>query len=603
MINTKRAGGCQIAGSTFFRQRKKLLFLQRKQILAMYNTSNKTCRCIVRLLERHGVKKAIVSPGSRNAPLLVALSRNQSISKEVVVDERCAAFIALGYSLVSQEPVALVCTSGTALLNYAPAIAEAYYRRIPLIVISADRPKEWIGQDDSQTIVQPGALSNYVKRSYDISTGQTENDIWYANRVVNDALLTALSGRIGPVHINLQLDEPLGEICDDSSDAADDVFCRKITMLKPKSVMDASCANALGEKIASPCKVMIIAGFLNPDKMLNDALLRLSRMPNIVVLTETIANLHGDTFINSIDAVLSGLNEERLDDLVPDMVISTGGALVSRHIKQYIRRHKVREHWHVGEMDDTVDCFKQLTMRVEMSPSVFFSQLASGMPTHEAESDYAHRWEVAKNRAGSLTTAYAARSPWSDFKAFSILIPLIPKRWNVHFSNGTAIRYAQIFGDRRYHRCDCNRGVSGIDGCTSTAVGASLAYKEDVTLLVSGDMSARYDIGAIGSGCLSPRFKMIVIDNGGGGIFRFISSTSGLDIREEMFCHPQSESIGEIADSMGFKVYAASDENELRAAFSAFASESESPALLLIHTPAEESAEILKNYFIFCKTH
>jgi len=569
----------------------------------MYNTSNKTCRCIVRLLERHGVKKAIVSPGSRNAPLLVALSRNQSISKEVIVDERCAAFIALGYSSVSQEPVALVCTSGTALLNYAPAIAEAYYRRIPLIVISADRPREWIGQDDSQTIVQPGALSNYVKRSYDISTGQSENDIWYANRVVNDALLTALSGRIGPVHINLQLDEPLGEICDDSSDISDDVFSRKITLLKPKGRMDASYAKELGQAIASPCKVMIIAGFLNPDKTLNKALLKLSRMPNIIVMTETIANLHGDTLINSIDAVLSGMSNDQLGDLVPDVIISTGGALVSRHIKQYLRNHRVKEHWHVGEMDDTVDCFKQLTMRVEMSPSVFFSQLASEIIPYVTECDYAHRWEVAKNRSRSLTQAYSARCSWSDFKAFSILIPMIPKRWNVHFSNGTAIRYAQIFGDHNYHRCDCNRGVSGIDGCTSTAVGASLAYKEDVTLLVSGDMSARYDIGAIGSGCLPPRFKMVVLDNGGGGIFRFISSTSGLDVREDMFCHPQSESIDAIADSMGLNVYVASDANELRSVFPAFASENKTPALLLVQTPAEESAEILKNYFTFCKTH
>ena len=569
----------------------------------MENTANRICRCIVSLLEKHGVKRAIVSPGSRNAPLLIALSRSKSIVSDVVVDERSAGFIALGYATVSEEPVALVCTSGSALLNYGPAIAEAFYRKTPLIVISADRPKEWIGQDDSQTIVQYNALSNYVKKSYDLPSGQGDNDIWYANRVVNDALLTAINGKNGPVHVNVQLAEPLGAMIDDSIDADNAIFNRHIQMVKPFPQLAPLQSKQLAECIASHKKVMIVVGFMPPNKELNTALNTLSNLPNIVVLTETIANISGNRIIGNVDAALSSIKDDDTLEMVPDVVISTGGALVSRHIKQFIRNHKVKEHWHVGEVEDTVDCFMQLTLRVEISPEVFFSQLASSLLQFNTESDYAQKWETIRNRAVSLTSSYAAKSTWSDFKAFATFIPLIPQRWNVQYSNGTAIRYAQIFGNHKYHRCDCNRGVSGIDGCTSTAIGAALAYKPETTLLVTGDMSFKYDISALLSTQIGPHFKIIVINNNGGGIFRFIASTSNLDIREKMFCCPAETSYEELFKAHGFAFFEANDEEELRSSFEKFASETSLPSALVVNTDGELSAQILKDYFLYNKSN
>lgn len=565
------------------------------------NTSNSICRCIVELLGRHGVRKAFVSPGSRNAPLLLALSRSKEIDSEVVVDERSAAFMALGYSLVSREPVCLICTSGSALLDYAPAVAEAYYRRVPLIVISADRPKHWIGQDDSQTIVQPGALSNVVKRSYDIGSNVTDDELWYANRVTNDALLTALTGRIGPVHLNVQLSEPLNGV--EQIDREPFHVQRTIDILKPKAALEVSVARQLGCLIASPAKVMIVCGFLNPDKVLNKALARLSRLPNFVVLTETVSNLHGDNFISSLYSTLAAIKGDDQSRFEPDYVISCGGALISHHVKRLLRKTKLKGHWHVGELDDTVDCFRQLTMRIEMSPAIFFQQLASAMQPHLAPCEYAGDWQIMKNRADSLTASYVARIGWSDLKAFATFIPMIPRRWNVHFSNGTPIRYAQIFANHQYHRCDCNRGVSGIDGCTSTAIGASLAYRNDVTLLISGDTCAIYDIGALAASVIPPRFKMIVIDNEGGGIFRFIGSTSQLDIRERMLCAPQKARVEAIAEAVGFKVFEADNEVSLRASFRQFADESQQPALLVVHTRGCDSASVLKEFFNFCKSN
>lgn len=576
--------------------------------LDMDNTANRICRCVVSLLEKHGVRHAVVSPGSRNGPLLIALSRKPGITTYNIVDERSAAFVALGLSIASGSPVALVCTSGTASLNYAPAIAEAFYRKVPLIVVSADRPKEWIGQDDSQTIRQDGALANIVKRSYDINAAGNEPDLWYANRVTNDALITAMTGRFGPVHLNVRIPEPLGTLDDDSGDEQDALMSRKVTLVRPRSVADADDLARLADSIAPPQRVMVVAGFANPDRKLNEALQQMSRMPNVAVLTETIANLHGEYFIDSIDATLASIKEDDAEAMQPDVVITTGGALVSRHIKQFLRSTQLKAHWHVGENEDTVDCFRQLSTRIEMDPGTFFSQLVATLKaseTNDGEStgDYGRRWETAKRRAHSLTISYAQRSPWSDLKAFATLVPMIPRRWNVQYSNGTSIRYAQIFGNHSYHRCDCNRGVSGIDGTTSTAVGASIGYRDDVTLLVSGDMSAMYDVSGLTNRYLTPRFKMIVIDNGGGGIFRFIGSTSKLDIREEMFCCASEQSVGKIGEALGFKVLRANDEASLRSEFKRFAEENEMPAMLVVSTPGELSAQVLNGFFEFCKTH
>ena len=558
----------------------------------MDNTENFVSRCLVELLERHGITDAVVSPGSRNAPLLVALSRSEITKTTVVIDERSAAFVALGIASVSGNPVAIVCTSGTALLNYAPAVAEAYYRRIPLIVVSADRPEEWIDQDDSQTLWQHGALSNYVKRSYDIPAYDTPENRWYANRIINDAILCATSGRTAPVHINVQLRAPLGSMTCNKLPQQ-----RIINTVFPRTDLTVERSRELGRLIASPRKVMIVCGFHHPDKVLNSAINKLSKMPNIVVLTETLANLHGSDFIPAIDATLAVMGEQERQNMAPDVVITMGGALVSRHIKQYLRDIRPSEHWHVGITETTIDCFQSLTTRIEMEPSVFFRQLASAVQPHREACDYANRWIQVRDRAYATLQGYAAKAPWSDMKAFSTFLPMIPRRWNVQYSNGTAIRYAQLFGNHDYHRCDCNRGVSGIDGCTSTAIGASVAYTSDVTLLITGDMSAQYDIGALACQAITPRFKMIVMLNGGGGIFRFVESTRNLDTLEDFFCVGGNMPLKELAAGYGFSYYEANDETQLRNVFRSFVSDDSKPAILAITTPPKDSACVLRRFF------
>lgn len=557
----------------------------------MITTDKTVCNILADLLAAHGVTDVILSPGSRNAPLIVALHRRPELRCRVVIDERSAAFIALGMSLESGHPVAIVCTSGSALLNYAPAVAEAFYRRVPLIVISADRPEEWIDQDDSQTIWQQDALAPYVKRSCDISDLSTAGNLWYADRAFNDTLLEAVNGRRAPVHINLRLDAPLGHENDYTPGSA-----RVISMVRPAAELPTAEARQLGTLLASPRKVMIIAGFLSPDERLNRALAKLAALPNVAVLTETVANLHSPAFISRIDTFITGLSPEEKSQLAPHTVITLGGALVSRFVKEWMRGIDGLDHWHVGESHTTIDCFKHLTRRVEMEPYIFMRQLASAMQPHRAECNYAADCREAYRRSIARHDRYVASAPWSDLRAFACIIPAIPRGWNLHLSNGTPIRYAQLMDCSRIHRSECNRGVSGIDGCTSTALGASVAYG-GVTLLISGDMSFQYDLAALSSTLLSPRLKMIVICNGGGGIFRFIANTRSLPEVEPCFAVGIRLPLRELAEAYGCSFYSADSEAALRMVLPHFIADTAAPAILAINTPPEISAETLRGYF------
>lgn len=557
-------------------------------------TSEKTAaRVLAELLAAHNINRVVLSPGSRNIPLIVAISRSGNIDCYVVVDERSAAFIALGMSLQSQRPVGLCCTSGTALLNYAPAVAEAFYRAIPLVVISADRPEEWIDQDDSQTIWQQDALAPYVKRRVDISARlDFNNGEWWANRVINDALLEAVSGRPGPVHINIRLDAPLNLMA-----PAPEHSPRIISQLAPDGSISAARIRKLYDALASPRRVMVVAGFLPPDARLNRALSRMAQLPNVAVLTESISNLKNPLFVSRIDSTLCRLSATDREALAPDLVITIGGALVSRHIKEWLRALPPSvEHWHVGRSHTTVDCFKHLTLRVEVAPALFIRLLVAAMKADVDQSDYAELWHNAASRAAKAHDIKVAAAPWSDLKALAMVFSHIPHGWNLHLSNGTPIRYAQLMDCSLIGRSDCNRGVSGIDGCTSTALGASVIHSGS-TLIISGDMSFQYDIAALSSELMSPRMKMIVVCNGGGGIFRFIDSSRSLPEADRFLCVGTRLPLADLCRGYGIAYTEASSESELKEAFKVFIAERQRPALLAIHTCGSLSARVLRDYF------
>lgn len=529
------------------------------------------------LLRAHGITTVVTSPGSRNAPIVSAMARCKGLNTLTLVDERAAGFVALGIALVTGKPVALVCTSGTAVLNYAPALAEAYYRRVPLIAISADRPAQWIDQNDSQTMRQPGALSAVVAKTVDISDDNTPEGPWYANRLVNEAVLTALRTK-RPVHLNIHID---------FRNASADFVPRVVEEVATPGLMPTGVIRELAAPLHSPTKVMVVAGFMAPDAKLSRAMARLASRPNVVVVAEALANLHGSGILSSPDLLLKG---EVPEELYPDVVISTGGAVVSAALKRFLRRLPDDVPvWHVGREENLIDCYKHLAKIVDIEPTIFFGQLASAMSKPgQPVSDFEANW---KERAEKRKV-----TPHGTLEIFSRLVEMIPRRWNVHASNGTTIRYLQLCNCSNLHRLDCNRGVSGIDGSTMTALGASWAYKDDCTLLITGDMSLAYDQGWLTSPLLTPRFKIIVIDNDGGNIFRMVKSTKDLAERESHFAVAGLPSPLPLADAAGWAVFEARDADSFAESFKRFAAETSDPAILMVHTPVDPDTEILTEY-------
>ncbi len=554
----------------------------------MENTSYTVCRRLVALCVAHGVRHVVLSPGSRNAPLLVAFAREKAIEHHVVVDERVAAFVALGMATRSNEPVALVCTSGSALLNYAPAVAEAYYRHVPLIVISADRPDEWIDQDDSQTIRQRGVLSHIVKNSYHMPMCDDGTSLWYACREINDALLRAVTPACGPVHINVPLG---GALCDVVE--VEDAPVQVVEAIRPQTGLSAATAERLAQEISATDKVMVLVTMSQPSQLLQESLGKLASLPQVVVLTESLANVHDEAFIPTIDRLLTAIDNSEKNYFAPSLLITLGGAPVSRMVKEFLRKYAPESHWRIGDEEHIIDTMQSLTRKIAVDGAHFFSQIAP--LCRGGVSDYAAIWHDREVVATALHNRIVDASPWSDLQAFSVLLPSIPAGTVLHLSNGTSIRYAQLFDTPQVAASYCNRGVSGIDGSTSTAIGASMV-DDAMHLLITGDMSFGYDAGALATQLATPRMKIVVMNNGGGGIFRFIKGPSDLPELEECFEVHRQLPIEGYARLHGFNYYSADDAESLQAVLPRFFADNEHPAILSINTPNKVNADILRRY-------
>lgn len=559
------------------------------------DSSKAEVQILLDVLTSQGVKEFVCSPGSRNTPLIIATSGREDIKLTMIVDERTAAFVALGKSIVSRSPVALICTSGSAPLNYAPALSEAFFAGIPLIAITADRPKEWIDQDDSQTINQEGIFTNFVKESYDIPTGRDDADFrWFVNRIANEGVILATSGKPGPVHFNFRFDSPLGSTSERIKRQIRTILCQTPSPFLPKEQISVLA------DYASKKRILLIAGFMSPDSLLQKAVAKFLSLPNVNIMAETISNLHLEKTNYSIDSALCHLDEESLKKARPELVISIGGALVSRRLKEWLRRIPPEQHWQIS-LDSTIaDCFQSLTMTIKTEPYAFIRQFAVALGRKQFDKEqipeYKELWRIIREKCFYLNEEYCKKINWSDLKAFYTILPEIPSTWNLFLSNGTSVRYDQIIPHHPPHSTFCNRGVSGIDGCTSTAIGGSLEYKGN-TLLITGDTSFAYDIGGIGTYLADKRFRMIVINNRGGGIFRFIKSTSSLPMLEECFCLNPHPPIEGIAKAYGWIYQCADSEISLRSSLKDFFKPHDCPIILEVVTPPEESAEILRNYF------
>lgn len=558
------------------------------------DTTKKYCIELLNLLESNQVKDIVLSPGSRNTPLIIAAEVRESFMKYIVADERDAAFIALGMSMVSKKPVALCCTSGTALYNYAPGIAEAYYQKIPIIVVSADRPMEWIDQNDSQTLIQPCALDKIVKGSYNIPAKANSIDTdWFVNRVLNEAILTATDSPAGPVHINMQLDNPLGETV--SNEAVNN--SRVIRRIKPVPRFENNDYNNIINHLKDK-KIMVIAGYMSPDNELNRYLGEFSSLPNVILLSETVSNLHIKGNPYAIDNILAGLSAEKMEILKPDIIISIGGALISKSLKNYVRNLTNVDIWTLGDTDISIDSFKNLSLHIEIPPAIFFKAVVSRLKRLTATGiNYRNIWMKIKKDVLFAKNEFVNKIGWCELKAFRFILNNLPSNLNLFLSNGTPVRYAQLFTENIPHSSYSNRGVSGIEGTTATAIGCAIKYKEP-TLLITGDLSFSYSVGLLGLNCVPDRFKIILINNKGGGIFRLIPTTRNIPCREKYFCVDPRIPVKELAKAYRWNYFLIENENDLNNNYLEFISSS-NKSIMEIRVDEQYSSQVFSQYFSY----
>lgn len=549
---------------------------------------------LAEILFRRGIKNLVVSPGSRNAPILEAFCKRRSFRCIPVVDERSAAFFALGMAQQLQQPVALACTSGSAPLNYAPAIAEAYYQRIPLLVITADRPLEYIDQGDGQTIRQQNMFANIIKKSFQLPQSlKSSDDLWYAGRQISEAL-NALSYPVaGPVHINIPFTEPLYGAEFEGWPEPKDFF-----LTPTQTTIRAETLHLLAEEWAMHKKKLVIAGQMSPDCSLQAHLNELALDPSVVVLTETISNLHGPDLVAWIDRCLAAMPKGD-PEYVPDLLITIGGPVVSKVIKSWLRNSPVKSHWHIDPEDLAMDTYQHLTRVFAMEPCSFLQQFKTRI--QQGTFTYGERFRMLSLKARERHQAFLKDCPYSDLKIFEAIVAGIPADYQVQLANSTAVRYAQLFDYTHELRFDSNRGVSGIDGCTSTAAGAAFASGKN-TLLITGDLAFFYDSNGLWIKNLPKNLKIILIHNGGGGIFRFLNGPESTGLLEEYFEARHQTSAQHLCKAFGVDYHFASDPESLKAGLENIFSPCNAPTVLEVQSPAEPSAATLRNYFKFLAT-
>ena len=529
----------------------------------------------------YGITNIVISPGSRNAPLTIGFVNNPNFKCFSIVDERCAAFFAMGIAQQTKEPVAIICTSGSALLNYYPAIAEAFYSEIPLIVISADRPTEKIDIGDGQTIRQRNVFENHSLYNANLSEeASDENDLEIAKAI------SISKEQKGPVHINVPFEEPLYQTTEVLAVSVPNLTFESSIQLQ----FDFKEEKALWPEFK---KKLILVGVNDPGRISEEILEKLANDPSIVVMTESTSNLHNPNFVGNIDRIITPFSEADFLNFQPDLLVTFGGMVVSKRIKQFLRKYKPQNHWHIDTLR-AYDSFRALTKHIIQEPSVFFKAVLPEKAS--TESDYRDQMLSIKKHREEQHQDYLQELPFSDFNAFDIILNSLPKDSQLQISNSSAIRYAQLFDIDPSISVFCNRGTSGIDGSTSTAIGAAYA-QEKQTVLITGDISFLYDSNALWNKYIPSNFKIIIVNNGGGGIFRILPGHQETQVFNEFFETSHNLNAEHLADMYGFTYFSASDDIELGVELPKFYRNNDKPTILEIFTPTLINDQILLDYF------
>ena len=558
----------------------------------------------------------VISPGSRNVPLAIGFASNKKFKCYSIVDERSAAFFALGLSQKSKKPTILICTSGSALLNYYPAVAEAYYSEIPLIILSADRPEYKINIGDGQTINQSNVFeknilySNSLKQDCSHATEEIiksnlqkivndkadyskieklQKSIQKNNEEIIEIAFNLSINKMQPVHLNVPMEEPLYEFNDSPSIS---VKVKK----KPEKKLSLTDLDNFYKAINKASKIMILIGVSDGNILSKKSIQKINSCSSIIVMKEHTSNVFNESFISNIDRLIGPIelqsnSDSVFDELSPEIIISLGGMIISKKIKSFLRNYKPRKHFHIGN-NISKDSFYSGVEHINTTANKFFENI----DLNKSDSKYFEKWNQLDYSKLDLHNRYMKVINFSDLKVFEILTNWIPKKYNIQVANSTPIRYFQLFDLKNKNMMFANRGTSGIDGSTSTAIGSSVQNDSPV-LLVTGDLSFFYDVNALWNKHIPKNFRIIIINNSGGGIFKILPGFKENNLFSEFIETQHNLSARLIAKMFNFNYTRVSTKFGLNLYLRTFFKNSKKPKILEIKTSSVKSTKILKEYF------
>ena len=508
--------------------------------------SNKeSVNILTSLLVAHGVRHAVCCPGSRNAPIVHNLTECPDIMCYPITDERSAGFYALGMSQCLQEPVAVCVTSGTALLNLAPAVAEAYYQHARLVVISADRPLAWIDQQDGQTLPQSDALGRFVRKAVSLPEPHDDESRWYCNRLINESLLE----KHAPVHINVPISEPFFDFC--------------VATLPEERKIELLPADISNQTLSHVCRMFVQ-----------------SKRPLLIA---------GQPMNPGYDEAVCLIGDD--ESYVPDLVLYIGGSIVSKRLKRFLR--KAKETWIVNATGEVTDTFMNLTRVIQGDAAVVEDQIRFLL--EQQPHPFVQKWETLLAKVRAHAAAYQpVYSGMAAVKCFESQITIHSSLSTIHYANSTAIRLANIFAQ---HSVYCNRGVNGIDGSLSTAAGFS-CVTDDSVFCVIGDLSFFYDQNALWNQNLRGNFRILLLNNGKGGIFNLLKGLEQSPARDQFVAAEHHTSAEGICQQNNVKYLKAANMEELQQGISTLLNmESSRPVLLEVFTDPAEDERVFKDYY------
>lgn len=546
-------------------------------------SSKRSIQILAYLLKEYGIFNIVISPGSRNAPLAIHFSETDEFNCYSIVDERSAAFVGLGMAKSEKKPVAITCTSGSASANYYPAITEAFYQNIPMLILTADRPTDYVDIFDGQTIRQNAIYAQHSYGDFQLMEDGKENADDENFSLIKKAIELCFEKQ-GPVHINIPLEEPLYQLVSE------------LPTFPPVEKNISKKQYELPSNLAAEWnlskRILILVGTRDYSEELEMQLTQLVKNHSVVVLTEANSNLTHPKFFSHIDRYIFNFSEEDFKTYAPELLITIGQNVVSKKIKQFLRKAKPKNHWHIHEVWQP-DTFFSLTEKIETQPEIFFKKLLNFIKLEPQP--YFNLWDVLRDKRDLKHNDYCLKAPFSDFKFFEILSEKLPENINLHFSNSSAIRYAQLL-DFQKNKIFCNRGTSGIDGSTSTAMGFAMKSAQQ-TVLVTGDLSFFYDINGLWNNYIPPYTRIIVFNNGGGDIFKIIPGPSSTNALDEFILTKHHKNAELIAKHFGFSYTKVSDEDTLSRVLDNFFKQDVKAKILEVDTAAVENSEVLKNYF------